>query len=58
MHFLLQRIYAFHGVSQRADIWVSLSLFNYLNFVSVSVALPCPIHISSNAETLSGMLQL
>lgn len=57
-HFLLQRSYAFHGVPQRANIWMSLFLFNNLNFVSVSVSLPCPIHVSCNAETLSGMLQL
>lgn len=58
MHFLLQRSYAFHGVPQGADIWVSLSLFDNLNFLNVSAALVCPIHISCNAETLFGMLQL
>jgi len=58
MHFLLQRNYAFHGMPQRADIWVSLSLFKNLNFLNASVALLCPIHISCNAETLFVVLQL
>lgn len=56
--FCCKGVNAFHGVPQRADIWVSFPLFNNLSFLNVSVALLCTIHISCKAESLLEMLQL